>query len=77
MTTVTVRDVRKDTWQRFKAKAAAVDLPLGKALDLAVDSWIILPKKKGKGEDFFAMSVDVEGPDAEHISEKVDEIVYS
>ena len=47
-------------------------------MPLAKDSWVLRPKKKLKYKSFFDMKpVKAEGPDAAHISENIDEIVYS
>ena len=74
MVTITIRDVDENTWRRFKSKAAAVDLSLGKALGFAIDSWSVRPHKKGKG--FFDLDpIHIEG--GERLSEEIDEIVYS
>ena len=72
---LSVRNVDEETVRRFKAKAAAKNLNMGKALTLAMRDWI----ESKKGEKIQNL-LDIEpidwGPGSENSSMEVDKILY-
>ena len=75
MAIITVRDVDKSVWKGFKLRAIRENLPLGKALSLALEGWIYPQQRKGKGF-LDGGPIDFVGPDVEHLSEQIDEVLY-
>jgi len=77
---VTIRNVNAEFWRGFKASAVKDGLSVGEAINLAMKKFAmeVEEKKSGKKhrEIWDMKAVDFKGPDAEHISERVDEILY-
>ncbi len=77
---VTIRNVNPESWKDFKATAVKEGLAVGEALNLALKKFVkeVGEKKKVEGhkEIWDLKPVRFQGPDAEHLSQKVDEILY-
>lgn len=77
---VTIRNVNADFWRDFKATAIKEGLAVGEAINLALKKFMTetVEKKKTKKhvEIWDLKPVKFKGPDAAHISENVDEILY-
>jgi len=70
---LSVRDVDESTFRKFKAWAAEEDIPVGKALNLAMTLCMQKGRKKAKLTDFKPMSF---GKGTEKLSEEIDKVVY-
>lgn len=77
MTTITIRGVDQKIWREFKSRVVAEGMPLGKALTVVMSSWIMRPSKSKARSIFDLQPVKFAGADVEHLSEKVDEVLYS
>lgn len=70
---LSVRDVDERTFKKFKAWAAEGDMPIGKALTLAMDQIISWRDPKVKLTDFKPLNL---GKNARHLSQEVDKVLY-
>ena len=77
---VTIRNVNGEFWRDFKATAVREGLAVGEAINLALSKFMretVEKKKMKKHKEIWDLKpVRFKGPDAEHISEKADEILY-
>ncbi len=70
---LSVRDVDDRVFKKFKAWAAEEDVPIGKAITLAMDTWLERKEKRTKLTDFKPFNF---GKGAEKLSEEIDKVVY-
>lgn len=77
---ITIRDVNLRYWRELKIEAVREGLTLGEAINLALENWLQDHKSKSNkksAKSFWDLKpVDFKGKDAEHLSTKVDEVVY-
>ena len=75
---LTVRNVDKSTWHKFKVLATQSKLPVGRALNLAINKWVSehnqQPKEKHYGLDLKPIKFPDNVP--RDLSENVDKYVY-
>ncbi len=70
---LSVRDVDENVFKKFKAKATEEDMPIGKALTMAMDTWLARKQKRAKLTDLKPMSF---GKNTRNLSEDIDRTVY-
>lgn len=70
---LSVRDVDERVFKKFKAWAAEEDMPIGKALTMAMDQFVVWRDKKVKPTDFKPLDL---GKGSERLSEEIDKILY-
>lgn len=72
---VSIKNVDEDTFRNFKAEAVRERLHLGKAITLALQSWVNHKRTKPRMNilDIKPLSL---GKNTAHLSEEIDKIVY-
>ena len=70
---LSARDVDERVFKKFKAWAAEEDVPIGKALTMAMDQFMSKRDKKTKLTDFKPFDL---GKGSERLSEEIDEVLY-
>ena len=74
-TQITVKDVDEKTFRELKAAAVKARMAVGRALTMAMHTWLTeLEKPKKKLTDFEPVRG---GPGTEKLSEQIDEILYA
>lgn len=72
---ISIRDVDKTVFRRFRAEAVNEGLNVGAALTLAMRSWLEKPKVKAKRSLLDYKATDW-GEGTENTSKEIDEILY-
>ena len=70
---LSVRDVDDRVFKKFKAWAAEEDMPIGKALTMAMDQFIAWRNPKIKPTDIKPINL---GKGSERLSEEIDKVLY-
>ncbi|MBI4171013.1 MAG: hypothetical protein HY514_04910 [Candidatus Aenigmarchaeota archaeon] len=70
---LSVRDVDDSVFKKFKAWAAEEDMPIGKALTMAMDQFIAWRDTKIKPTDIKPLNL---GKRARNLSEEIDKVLY-
>lgn len=79
VTDVTIRNVNPEFWREFKASAIKKGLSVGEAINLALKTFTMeteAKKTKKQKEIWDLEPVAFSGPDAEHLSENIDNVLY-
>jgi len=70
---LSVRDVDENVFRAFKAKAVEENLPVGRAVSLALKHWLDESKKK---KSFLELKPWNWGKGTEQLSSQIDEVLY-
>ena len=70
---LSVRDVDEKVFKKFKARATEEDMPIGRALTMAMDTWLVRKEKRASLTDLKPMSF---GKHTRNLSVDVDRTVY-
>ncbi len=73
--TITVRNVDEELFREFKVEAVKEGIPIGNALNMAIIQWI--SKHKDPRKSLLDYKPTDWGKGTEHVSEEIDEILYS
>lgn len=71
---VTIKNVDEHAFSELKAEAAKKKLPVGRALSIAIESWLYESKKPKL--PFSKWKTIRGGPATSHLSDQVDSILY-